>query len=103
MISHPVPSPPNRSLASAQERLPTLGEGPSKSLSIPALSSPSYAAFVQGFASTASDTLTILSVNGHTVTVRLAARQTDGAVITYQGTYTVDDGVIVASDVKQIG
>jgi len=66
-------------------------------------SSPSYAAFVQGFASTASDTLTILSVNGHTVTVRLAARQTDGAVITYQGTYTVDDGVIVASDVKQIG
>jgi hypothetical protein len=66
-------------------------------------SSPSYAAFVRGFGSTASDTLTILSANGSVVTAQLAARQTDGAVITYQGTYTVDDGVIVASDIKQTG
>ena len=64
-------------------------------------SSPSYAAFVRGFSSTASDTLTIVSVNGSVVDARLAARQTDGAIIAYQGTYTVDDGVIVASDIKQ--
>jgi len=64
-------------------------------------SSPSYSAFVQGFGSTASDTLTVVSVNGNVVTARLAARQTDGAVIAYQGTYTVDRGVIVASDIKQ--
>jgi hypothetical protein len=56
---------------------------------------------VQGFGSTASDTLTVVSVNGNVVTARLAARQTDGAVIAYQGTYTVDRGVIVASDIKQ--
>jgi hypothetical protein len=56
---------------------------------------------VRGFSSTASDTLTIQSVNGNVVDARLAARQTDGAIIVYQGTYTVDDGVIVASDIKQ--
>jgi len=56
---------------------------------------------VRGFSSTASDTLTIVSVNGSVVDARLAARQTDGAIIAYQGTYTVDDGVIVASDIKQ--
>ncbi len=66
-------------------------------------SSPSYAAFAQGFASTSRDTLIILSVSGNVVTARLVAQQTDGTFKTYQGTYAVRAGIIAASDVRQIG
>ena len=66
-------------------------------------SSSSYAAFAQGFSSTAKDTLIILSVNGNVVTARLVAVQTDGSVKTYQGTYAVEDGVITKSEVARIG
>jgi cytoskeletal protein RodZ len=62
----------------------------------------SYPGFVSGFTGTAKDTLTILSVSGHVVTARLAARQTDGTVSTYQGTYTVHHGVITGFDVVQL-
>jgi len=62
----------------------------------------SYASFVSGFAGTARDTLTILSVSGDVVTARLGAKQTDGTVDTYQGTYTVHHGVIIGSDVVQV-
>ena len=48
------------------------------------------------------DTLTILSVTNGVVTARLTARKTDGTVNTYQGTYTVDHGVIVGFDVLQV-
>jgi tRNA A-37 threonylcarbamoyl transferase component Bud32 len=65
-------------------------------------SSSSYAAFVQGFGTTAKDTLIILSVRGGVVTVELVAQQTDGTVKTYQGTYIVDDGIITNSDIGQI-
>ena len=65
-------------------------------------SSASYATFVQGFGTTAKDTLIILSVSGNAVNVELVAQQTDGSVKTYQGTYTVDSGVITESDVDQI-
>jgi transcriptional regulator with XRE-family HTH domain len=65
--------------------------------------SGSYAGFVSGFSTTARDTLTILSVSGDLVTARLTAQQTDGTVNTYQGTYTVDRGVIVGADVVQVG
>jgi hypothetical protein len=61
-----------------------------------------YPGFVSGFAGTAKDTLTILSVSGHVVTARLSARQTDGTVNTYQGTYTVHHGVITGFDVIQL-
>ena len=64
--------------------------------------SGSYSGFVAGFAGTAKDTLTILSVSGHVVTARLTARQTDGTVNTYQGTYTVHHGVITGFDVVQL-
>ena len=64
--------------------------------------SGSYRSFVSGFAGTARDTLTILSVSGHVVTARLGARQTDGTVDTYQGTYTVHHGVIIGADVVQL-
>jgi hypothetical protein len=62
----------------------------------------SYASFVSGFAGTAKDTLTIVSVSGDVVTARLNAMQTDGTVDTYQGTYTVQHGVIIGADVAQV-
>jgi protein kinase-like protein len=61
----------------------------------------SYPEFVQGFSTTARDTLAIESVSGDVVTVRLSALQTSGAVMTFQGTYTVQNGVITGSAIKQ--
>jgi hypothetical protein len=61
----------------------------------------SYNAFASGFNGTASDQLTVVSVSGDVVTVRLAATQTDGAVDDYQGTYTVVNGVITQSDIQR--
>jgi cytoskeletal protein RodZ len=62
----------------------------------------SYADFVSGFSGTARDTLTIVSVSGDVVTARLNAQQTDGTADTYQGTYTVQRGVIIGFDVVQV-
>jgi hypothetical protein len=59
----------------------------------------SYSAFAAGFQGTAHDKVSILSVTGNMVTARLAARQTDGSVRTYQGTYWVTHGVITRFDV----
>ena len=63
----------------------------------------SYSQFTGGFGTTATDTLSIVSVSGDVVTARITAHQTDGAVNTYQGTYTVDNGVITGFDVLQTG
>src|SRR5215831_13688887 len=63
----------------------------------------SYPQFVSGFGTTARDALTVVSVSRHVVTARITARQTDGTVDTYQGTYTVDKGVIVGFYVLQVG
>jgi eukaryotic-like serine/threonine-protein kinase len=63
----------------------------------------SYPQFVSGFGTTARDALTVVSVSRHAVTARITAHQTDGTVDTYQGTYTVDNGVIVGFDVLQVG
>ena len=60
----------------------------------------SYSAFVAGFDQTQSDNVTIVSVAGHVVTVKLAATQTDGSVTYYQGTYTVTQGVITQSHIE---
>jgi hypothetical protein len=62
----------------------------------------SYPDFVSGFSTTARDTLTIESVSGDVVAARLTAQQTDGTVNTYQGTYTVENGVIIGFDVLQV-
>lgn len=64
-------------------------------------STSSYAAFKQGFSTTARDTLTIESVSGNVVTAQLVAQQTDGSVKTYHGTYTVENGVITKFNVQQ--
>jgi serine/threonine-protein kinase len=60
-----------------------------------------YSSFVNGFAGTAQDTVTIQSVSGNTVNAQLSAQQTDGTVKTYQGTYTVTNGVITVFNVQQ--
>jgi len=62
-----------------------------------------YSAFVAGFAGTAHDTVTILSTQGNVVSARLVARQSDGTVKTFQGTYTVTDGKIASTNVQQTG
>ncbi len=62
----------------------------------------SYSSFVSGFSTTARDTLTIVSVSGDVVTARLTAQQTDGSIKTYEGTYTVQNGVIIGFDVLQV-
>jgi serine/threonine-protein kinase len=62
----------------------------------------SYQGFVKGFAGTAHDALTIVSVSGNVVTIQLAATQTDGTVRNYQGTYTVNNGVITASHIQPV-
>jgi serine/threonine protein kinase len=64
--------------------------------------SESYATFRTGFVGTAHDTVTILSTSGNVVTARLAATQVNGTVKTYQGTYTVTNGVISATDVQRV-
>jgi len=61
-----------------------------------------YHAFVSGFAGTAHDTVTIQSVSGDVVTAQLAAQQTNGTVKTYQGSYTVEGGVITKFSVQRI-
>ena len=63
----------------------------------------SYSSFVSGLSTTADDTVTIQSVSGNVVTAQLSAQQTDGTIKTYQGTYTVSNGVIVAFNVHQVG
>jgi len=60
----------------------------------------SYSSFVQGFASTSSDTVTVVSVDGDTVAVTLDALQTDGTHKYFSGTYTVKNGVIVAANIQ---
>ena len=62
----------------------------------------SYTAFVSGFAGTEHDTVTVQSVSGNVVRARLAARQTDGSVKTYEGTYRVSHGVITGFHVAQV-
>jgi hypothetical protein len=55
----------------------------------------SYAHFVNGFSTTVADDVTILGSTPTTVTVRLAAHQSDGSVTFFEGTYTVAGGHII--------
>ena len=63
----------------------------------------SFSQFESGFTGTARDNVTIVSVSGDVVNVKLVATQTDGTVKDYAGTYTVDYGVITRSDISQTG
>ncbi len=62
-----------------------------------------YSSFVSGFSTTAHDTVIIQSVSGNVVTAQISALQTDGTTKTYQGTYTVTNGVITGFNVQQTG
>jgi hypothetical protein len=62
-----------------------------------------YSAFAAGFADTSHDALTILDVHGETVHIRLVAEQTSGQRTTYEGTYTVRHGKIVAATLHKVG
>ena len=63
----------------------------------------SYSGFANGFKGTAKDKVTVVSVAGGVVTVKLAAVQTDGSVKHYAGTYTVASGVITQSQIQSVG
>jgi hypothetical protein len=63
--------------------------------------SSSYSSFVSGFSGTRQDTVTIVSVQGDTVSVDISAYQTDGTQRTFAGTYTVFAGVITDAHIQQ--
>jgi hypothetical protein len=62
---------------------------------------PTYAGFVAGFADTVLDTVTVVSVQGDTVSVTLDAVQKNGARHSYSGAYRVHGGVIVGGYLVQ--
>jgi hypothetical protein len=60
-----------------------------------------YGTFVAGYADTRHDTVTILAVNGGTVTVHLVAERTDGQRAVFEGTYAVKQGEITAASLHR--
>ena len=60
-----------------------------------------FAKFKAGYRGTLHDTVKIESTNGNVVTASLVARQTDGTVKYFSGTYTVTNGVISSTSVTQ--
>jgi flagellar hook-associated protein FlgK len=64
---------------------------------------PTYAAFVNGFASTSHDSLTITASQGDTVSVTLNAAQSNGSDQAYSGTYTVTGGHITSAQLTLTG
>jgi len=63
-----------------------------------------YDAWVAGYSATASISLGTFSYFGSDqCSVDISALQTDGTVKTYSGTYTVENGVIVAANIVQTG
>lgn len=62
-----------------------------------------YTTFVAGFADTVNDRLTVDSVTGDTVNVRLAAQRTDGTVHLFAGSYTVRNGTITKGTLRATG
>lgn len=63
----------------------------------------SYRQFARGFADTDHDVLVVLGANGARVIVKLVATQDGGQrQTTYQGTYNVVRGEIVAASVRQV-
>jgi len=63
----------------------------------------SYAAFKRGFAQTAQDTVTITGVSGDVVSVQIASAQTNGTTKYFQGSYTVQNGMIAIASIQQTG
>jgi hypothetical protein len=72
-------------------------------LSSGSVTGQTYQQFVNGFACTTYDDLADLGTAGNTVTISLEAAQCDGTVNQYQGTYTVQNGLITAADITRTG
>ena len=64
---------------------------------------PSYTAFVNGFAGTGHDSLTVTASQGDTVSVQLNATQSNGSDQTYSGTYIVTGGHITSAQLAPTG
>ena len=62
-----------------------------------------YNSMVAGFRDTSHDVLTSLSVHGDSVSARIRAYETTGAVQTYALSYTVADGVITSGQQTLLG
>ncbi|MFF7606233.1 hypothetical protein [Streptomyces parvulus] len=62
---------------------------------------PDYDHFVAGFETTDRDDVTVNGTTGDEVSVTVVAWDTDGTSATFEGTYTVSDGVITAADVRE--
>lgn len=63
-----------------------------------------YNTWVAGYATTTSVTLNAESQwNSSTVSASITATQSDGGSTSYQGTFTVEGGVITSADIKQTG
>ena len=60
-----------------------------------------FASSEAGFSTTKNDVLTVRSVDDDVATAQLTAKQSDGTINDYPGTYTVVGGVIVAFDIQQ--
>ena len=61
-----------------------------------------YQTFVDGYATTVSDNLTVLDTNGDTVDVDLTAQWSDGTNHEYRGSYAVSNGQITSGTLQQI-
>ena len=62
--------------------------------------SGSYDSFVQGFANTAHDSITVASLAGNTVIILIDSTQTDGTHEYFTGSYTVQNNEIASADVR---
>jgi hypothetical protein len=60
------------------------------------------ASYAKGYATTSWVALTVTSVRGNTVYVDLSARQTDGSLRTFSGSYTVSGGAISSANMKRL-
>ncbi|WP_346776512.1 excalibur calcium-binding domain-containing protein [Streptomyces sp. HNM0574] len=63
--------------------------------------SGSYEEYVDGFDTTEHTEVVVLGTEGDTVSVQLAALQSDGSVKEFSGTYTVRDGEIASADIQE--
>ncbi|WP_399887161.1 hypothetical protein ACGH7X_22065 [Streptomyces sp. BBFR51] len=60
-----------------------------------------YDHFVAGFETTQRDDVTVTGTSGDDVSITIVAWETDGTQTTYEGTYTVSDGVITSADMRE--
>jgi serine/threonine protein kinase len=98
----PAPTDPGAVVRAFFSALNSRDYGRAWQLSAASRNLSSYAAFKQGYAQTAHDSVTVTGISGDVVSVDLAAAQTDGTTKYFRGSYTVRNGSIVASSIRQV-